>query len=99
MISYNHHYMFQNCFSNLFQRFQLHVQLLIFALCVFSEQHHTMSRPPIMICDLRVDKNVWKLAIRVVDLWIVKEQNGQQHFEGVIQDSKVCIVVVPAVLK
>ncbi|CAL5198020.1 unnamed protein product [Lathyrus oleraceus] len=47
-----------------------------------------MSRPPIMICDLRVDKNVWKLAIRVVDLWIVKEQNGQQHFEGVIQDSK-----------
>ncbi|CAL5197139.1 unnamed protein product [Lathyrus oleraceus] len=53
-----------------------------------------MSRPPIRICDLVVDKNVWKIAIRVVDLWIVKKRNGQQHFEGVIQDSKGEIYVV-----
>lgn len=55
-----------------------------------------MSRPPIAIADLRPNNNVWKLAIRAVDLWIVKERNGQQHLEAVVQDSKVvlflCIV-------
>ncbi|CAL5187020.1 unnamed protein product [Lathyrus oleraceus] len=47
-----------------------------------------MSRPPIMICDLNLGDNVWKIVIRVVDLWIVKERNGQQHVECLIQDSK-----------
>lgn len=58
-----------------------------------------MSIPPIMIFELEVDKNVWKIAIRMVNLWIVKEQNEQQHFESVIQDSKVCIIIVRVVLK
>ncbi|CAK8538744.1 unnamed protein product [Lathyrus sativus] len=47
-----------------------------------------MSRAPITIADLKIGNNVWKLAARVVDLWIVKDRNGQQHFEGVLQDSK-----------
>ncbi|CAK8562296.1 unnamed protein product [Lathyrus sativus] len=47
-----------------------------------------MSRAPIMIADLKLGNNVWKLAIRIVDLWTVTERNGQQHFECVIQDSK-----------
>ncbi|KAI5397556.1 hypothetical protein KIW84_063393 [Lathyrus oleraceus] len=47
-----------------------------------------MSRPPSMICDLNVSDNVWKISIHVVDLWIVKERNGQQHVECLIQDSK-----------
>ncbi|CAK8535757.1 unnamed protein product [Lathyrus sativus] len=47
-----------------------------------------MSRAPIMIADLKLGNNVWKLAIHIVDLWTVTERNGQQHFECVIQDSK-----------
>ncbi|KAL5064249.1 hypothetical protein RYX36_025986 [Vicia faba] len=52
------------------------------------DHHHTMSRPFIMIVDLKEGNNVWKIVIRVVDLWSVKERNGQQHFEGGIQDRK-----------
>ncbi|KAL5099236.1 hypothetical protein RYX36_003563, partial [Vicia faba] len=47
-----------------------------------------MSRPPIMICDLNPEQNVWKIAIRVVGIWNVKEHNGQQHLEVIIQDAK-----------
>ncbi|CAK8539990.1 unnamed protein product [Lathyrus sativus] len=47
-----------------------------------------MSRPPILIKDLEKGKQVWKMLIRVVDLWIVKEKSGLQHFEMVIQDSQ-----------
>ncbi|KAL5066318.1 hypothetical protein RYX36_028055 [Vicia faba] len=47
-----------------------------------------MSRPPIMICDLNPEQNIWKIAIRVVDVWNVKERNGQQHLEAIIQDAK-----------
>ncbi|KAL5065747.1 hypothetical protein RYX36_027484 [Vicia faba] len=47
-----------------------------------------MSRPPIMICDLKPKQNVWKIAIRVVDVWNVKEHNGKQHLEAIIQDAK-----------
>ncbi|XP_058767227.1 uncharacterized protein LOC131640870 [Vicia villosa] len=31
---------------------------------------------------------VWKMLIRVVDLWVVIEKNGQQHIEAVIQDGQ-----------
>ncbi|CAK8538275.1 unnamed protein product [Lathyrus sativus] len=47
-----------------------------------------MSRAPIMIADLKLGNNVWKLSICVVDLWTVTERNGHQYFECVIQDSK-----------
>lgn len=47
-----------------------------------------------MIAYLKLGNNVQKLVIHVVDLWIVKERNGQQHFECVIQDIKVFIRVV-----
>ncbi|KAL5102134.1 hypothetical protein RYX36_006461 [Vicia faba] len=46
-----------------------------------------MSRPPIAISYLKSENNVWKLSICVVDLWIVKELNGQQHLEAIIQDA------------
>lgn len=48
-----------------------------------------MSRPLISIVDLRPDNNVWKLAIRVVDIWIVKEQNKQKHLDVIVRDAKV----------
>ncbi|KAL5079461.1 hypothetical protein RYX36_007882 [Vicia faba] len=48
-----------------------------------------MLRPPIMIYDLNPEQNVWKIAIRVVDVWNVKECNGQQHLEAIIQDAKI----------
>ncbi|CAK8561673.1 unnamed protein product [Lathyrus sativus] len=48
-----------------------------------------MSRPPILIKDLEKGKQVWKMFIRVVDLWIMKEKSGLQQFEMVIQDSQV----------
>ncbi|CAK8538393.1 unnamed protein product [Lathyrus sativus] len=47
-----------------------------------------MSRPPIFIKDLVKGNQVWKMHVRVVDLWVVKEKNGQQHLELVIQDGK-----------
>lgn len=52
-----------------------------------------MSILPTMFVDLKLGTNVWKLAIRVFDMWIVKERNGQQHFECAIQDNKVLILV------
>ncbi|XP_058784009.1 ABC transporter G family member STR2-like [Vicia villosa] len=46
-----------------------------------------MSRPSIMIGDLIPEQNLWKIVVRVVDVWTVKERNGQQHIEAVIQDA------------
>ncbi|KAI5437239.1 hypothetical protein KIW84_023383 [Lathyrus oleraceus] len=48
-----------------------------------------MTRPPIMICDLKVSDNVWKIVTHVVYLWIVKERNGQHNVEYVIKDFSV----------
>src|SRR4051812_8341579 len=48
-----------------------------------------MSRAPILIKDLVKGNQIWKMAIRVVDLWIVTEKNGYQHIEMVIQDREV----------
>ncbi|XP_058733996.1 uncharacterized protein LOC131605686 [Vicia villosa] len=47
-----------------------------------------MSRQPILIKDLVKGNQVWKMLIRVVDLWVVIEKNGQQHVEAVIQDGQ-----------
>ncbi|XP_058759289.1 uncharacterized protein LOC131632566 [Vicia villosa] len=47
-----------------------------------------MSRAPIFIKDLVKGNQVWKMQIRVVDLWVVKEKTGQKHIELVIQDVK-----------
>ncbi|XP_058767403.1 uncharacterized protein LOC131641098 [Vicia villosa] len=47
-----------------------------------------MSRAPILINDLVKGNQVWKMLIRVVDLWVVTEKNGHQHLEMVIQDVK-----------
>ncbi|XP_058776624.1 uncharacterized protein LOC131650946 [Vicia villosa] len=47
-----------------------------------------MSRPPILIKDLVKGSQVWKMHIRVVDVWVVIEKNGNKHLEAVIQDVK-----------
>ncbi|KAI5389705.1 hypothetical protein KIW84_075122 [Lathyrus oleraceus] len=47
-----------------------------------------MSRPPILIKDLVKGYRVWKMLIRLVELWVVKEKSELQHLEMVIQDSK-----------
>ncbi|XP_058740628.1 uncharacterized protein LOC131612898 [Vicia villosa] len=47
-----------------------------------------MSRAPIFIKDLLKGNQVWKMHIRVVDLWVVIEKNGAKHLEAVIQDAK-----------
>ncbi|XP_058751920.1 uncharacterized protein LOC131625020 [Vicia villosa] len=47
-----------------------------------------MSRAPILIKDLAQGNQIWKMLIRVVDLWIVMEKTGQQHLELIIQDAK-----------
>ncbi|XP_058746517.1 uncharacterized protein LOC131619441 [Vicia villosa] len=47
-----------------------------------------MSRAPILIKDLVKGNQIWKMAIRVVDLWTVTEKNGYQHIEMVIQDGE-----------
>ncbi|XP_058768295.1 uncharacterized protein LOC131642022 [Vicia villosa] len=47
-----------------------------------------MSRPPIFVNDLEIGCQVWKMGIRVIDLWTVKERNGKLHVELIIQDAK-----------
>ncbi|KAL5096572.1 hypothetical protein RYX36_000899 [Vicia faba] len=47
-----------------------------------------MSRPPIMICNLKPEQNVWKITICVVNVWNFKERNDQQRLEAIIQDAK-----------
>lgn len=48
-----------------------------------------MSRAPIMIRDLTIGKNVWKIVVLFVEIWTVKERNGQHHVEAIIQDAEV----------
>lgn len=74
--------------------FLLKIDVVCFPYITFSVHRHTMARPSIMIADLKKGNNVWKMATHVVDMWIVKEQNRQQHFERIIQDNRVFIVVV-----
>lgn len=50
-----------------------------------------MSRPHILIKDLVKGNQVWKMLIRFVDIWVVKEKSGLQHLELVIQDTKVIV--------
>ncbi|XP_058774762.1 uncharacterized protein LOC131649033 [Vicia villosa] len=47
-----------------------------------------MSRQPILIKDLVKGNQVWKMLIRIVDLWVVIEKNGHKHMEAVIQDGQ-----------
>ncbi|KAI5429842.1 hypothetical protein KIW84_034432, partial [Lathyrus oleraceus] len=50
--------------------------------------YSVMSRPPIFIKALVKGNQVWKMHIRVVGLWVIKEKSGLQHIEMVIQDGK-----------
>lgn len=54
-----------------------------------------MSRPSLLITNLRPDLKVWKIAVRVIDLWVVKEHNGNQHVEAILQSVKVCFSMFP----
>lgn len=65
-------------------------QVFIFLFSIL-DQHQKMSRPPILIKDLPPDQKHWKIVIHVIDLWLVKERNGQQHVEVIIQDAEVYI--------
>ncbi|CAL5193772.1 unnamed protein product [Lathyrus oleraceus] len=47
-----------------------------------------MSKPPIFVSDLEIGNHVWKMAIRIIDLWTIKERNGQLHVKMVIQYAK-----------
>ncbi|KAI5410189.1 hypothetical protein KIW84_055607 [Lathyrus oleraceus] len=47
-----------------------------------------MSRPLILIKDFVKGNQVWKMLIRIVDLWVVKEISGLQQLKMVIQDKK-----------
>jgi hypothetical protein len=41
-----------------------------------------MSRPFDFIKDLNKEREIWKIAVRVIDCWIVTWSNGQPHIEG-----------------
>ncbi|KAK2355809.1 hypothetical protein QL285_093188 [Trifolium repens] len=47
-----------------------------------------MSRAYDFIKDLNKDKDIWKIAVRVIDSWVVTGTNGFQHLEMVIVDAK-----------
>jgi hypothetical protein len=51
----------------------------------------TMSREFDFIKDLTKDREIWKIAARVVDSWDVIGINGHPHLEMVIVDAKVNI--------
>lgn len=53
---------------------------------MISFQLEVMSRPPILVSELKLksEQNTWKIFICDIDLWIVKEHNGQQHLEAII---------------
>lgn len=79
-------------FTN-FMPHTFHVVHNDFSLFMISyTRQEIMSKPPILISDLKPGQHVWKIYICVVDLWIVKEHNGQQHVKSIIQDTKVLII-------
>ncbi|WJX71984.1 hypothetical protein P8452_55910 [Trifolium repens] len=47
-----------------------------------------MSRVFDFIKDLNKERAIWKIAVRVVDSWVVTGTNGFQHLEMVIADEK-----------
>jgi hypothetical protein len=50
-----------------------------------------MSREFDFIKDLTKDREIWKIAVRVVDSWTVIGTNGNPHLEMVIVDAKVTL--------
>jgi hypothetical protein len=52
-----------------------------------------MSRNFDFIKDLNKERAIWKIAVRVVDSWVVTGTNGFQHLEMVIADEKVCALL------
>ncbi|XP_058734815.1 uncharacterized protein LOC131606617 [Vicia villosa] len=57
-----------------------------------------MSRPPILISELKPDQNVWKIAIRVVDLWdgdqihVVTRSRDFEIWKKTLQEMQTYIV-------
>jgi hypothetical protein len=49
-----------------------------------------MSRAFDFIKDLNKERAIWKIAVQVVDSWVVTGTNGFQHLEMIIVDEKVC---------
>ncbi|GAU35500.1 hypothetical protein TSUD_155310 [Trifolium subterraneum] len=47
-----------------------------------------MSRPFDFIKDLNKERDIWKIAVRVIDSWTVVGTNGHPHLEMVIADEK-----------
>lgn len=58
-------------------------------------QSKIMSIPPILISALTSDQKVWKIVIRVINLWILKEHNGLQHVKAIIHDAEVLFILFP----
>lgn len=48
-----------------------------------------MARRLDYVKDLGDHKGLWKIAVRIVDLWEVINKGGQQHLEMVLKDEKV----------
>ena len=51
-----------------------------------------MSRVPIFVSDLEIGNQVWKMGVKVHDMWTVKERNGGLHVELIIVDAKVMLL-------
>jgi hypothetical protein len=50
-----------------------------------------LTRPFDEIRDIKLGKEVWKLPVRIVNLWYVKDYLKHKHIEMVLMDSNVSI--------
>jgi hypothetical protein len=50
-----------------------------------------LTRPFDEIRDIKVGKEVWKLPVRIVNLWYAKDYLKHKHIEMVLMDSNVSI--------
>jgi hypothetical protein len=50
-----------------------------------------MARPFQKIKNLNDSKSLWKIAVRVVDMWTVANSKNKQHIEMVLCDKEVVL--------
>jgi hypothetical protein len=53
-----------------------------------------LSRPFDSISIIRLDREVWKLPVKIVNIWYEKDSPCRKHIEMVIMDSNVMLSVL-----
>jgi hypothetical protein len=71
--------------------FEFFIKFLCCVCCLFQkmEDHVEIARPFDDIKEINETKDVWTLAMRIVDLWPVIDKYNSEHLEMIVKDAQV----------